>query len=286
MAVFLNYPLFRADDDNGDPLVSGEVFTCAPGTTTNVTTYSDPNLTTPNTNPITLNSRGEADIYFQGTIKLRLEDSDNNLIWERDNITVEPEQQAEWINSESAVYVNSSTFTISGDQTSEYHVNRRIQMVGSTMGTIYGAIESSSYADPNTTITHTAVGSDATLSTVRTGIISATNTSSPFARQVGTITTGTVSSSEDFTIVNNLGTDNVDVFLMAQGSVNNNEGEWYANVLLPDERGLLFIGATAAPPTFGGDLLTAPSSGNIAGRINNTGSNQVFNIYYTIISRI
>ena len=85
-SAILRNPKFTAFDSAGAPLVGGKVHTYAVGTTTNKTTYDDNLLANPNTNPVILDSRGEADIWFEGPIKLVLKDSDNVTIWTFDNI--------------------------------------------------------------------------------------------------------------------------------------------------------------------------------------------------------
>jgi hypothetical protein len=74
-------------------LVGGKVFSYAAGTTTKVTTYTDSTGVTPNTNPIILNARGEADIWILPNVgyKFTLSPSDDtdpptNAIWTKDNI--------------------------------------------------------------------------------------------------------------------------------------------------------------------------------------------------------
>lgn len=64
MTLLLNSNVFRFEDDNGDPLVGGLVYTYSSGTTTPKTTYQDAGLTTPNTNPIVLNARGECTLFL------------------------------------------------------------------------------------------------------------------------------------------------------------------------------------------------------------------------------
>lgn len=49
---------------NGVPAVGAKLFTYAAGTTTKLATYVDQSGTTPNTNPVILNSRGEANIWI------------------------------------------------------------------------------------------------------------------------------------------------------------------------------------------------------------------------------
>jgi len=75
-------PVFRAYDNNGLPLVGGKLTTYAAGTTTKQATYVDSTQTTQNTNPITLNFRGECALWLDPTLsyKFLLTDSFGNTI--------------------------------------------------------------------------------------------------------------------------------------------------------------------------------------------------------------
>ena len=79
---------------NGGTLnAGGKVFTYAAGTNTKKTTYTDSSGTVTNTNPIILDSRGEAVIYGTGSYKLvhtLSTDTDPPVspIWTQDNVTV------------------------------------------------------------------------------------------------------------------------------------------------------------------------------------------------------
>ena len=57
-------PMQRFTDNNGNPLSGGQLFVYAAGTTTTVTTYTDSTGSTPNTNPVILNTRGEASVWL------------------------------------------------------------------------------------------------------------------------------------------------------------------------------------------------------------------------------
>lgn len=57
-------PVQHFVDNNGIALSGGKVFTYIAGTTTKLSTYTDGKGTTPNTNPIILNARGEAQIWL------------------------------------------------------------------------------------------------------------------------------------------------------------------------------------------------------------------------------
>jgi hypothetical protein len=78
-------------------------------------------------------------------------------------------------------YASATSFTVaSTDVTSFYHANRRVKIVGSSTGTIYGTISSSSFST-NTTVNVTldsgAIQNESI--TVYVGALSATNTSIP-----------------------------------------------------------------------------------------------------------
>ena len=62
-------------------LDGGLLYTYQPGTTTPKPTYQDPAGTVENTNPIVLDSRGEALIYWKGAYDITLADSLNNIIY-------------------------------------------------------------------------------------------------------------------------------------------------------------------------------------------------------------
>lgn len=80
-------------DDNGDPLVGGKVYTYAAGTLSPKYTYSSSTVSVPtrNTNPVILDARGEATIFWDGAYKVVLTDSLDNEIWTVDNVSTEVE---------------------------------------------------------------------------------------------------------------------------------------------------------------------------------------------------
>jgi hypothetical protein len=82
----------------------------------------------------------------------------------------------------TAAYASSTSFTIAGvDVTSFYHAGRRIKLIASTPGTIFGTISSSSFST-NTTVNVTwdssSLSSEA-ITNVYVGALSKTNTSIP-----------------------------------------------------------------------------------------------------------
>lgn len=83
-------PVFRGFDNNGNPASFGTLGTFIAGTNTPLATYVDSTLTTQNTNPITLNFRGEANVWLDPTksYKFVLKDFFGTLLWTVDNITI------------------------------------------------------------------------------------------------------------------------------------------------------------------------------------------------------
>ena len=81
-------PKLQFFDANGDPLVGGLLYTYEAGSTTPLTTYTDSTGVSANTNPIILDSRGEANVWLSfAAYKLALYTSANVLIWTVDNIS-------------------------------------------------------------------------------------------------------------------------------------------------------------------------------------------------------
>ncbi len=75
-------------DINGNPLVGGSVTFYEPATLSLKDTWQDADQTIINTNPIILDSRGQALIYGYGIYRQRVKDSLGNLIW--DELTAAP----------------------------------------------------------------------------------------------------------------------------------------------------------------------------------------------------
>lgn len=84
---FLTYPVFQAFDDNGNPLSGGKVNVYSAGTTDRIDTWNDADKTSKNANPVVLNSRGEADIWFDAPAKIVLTDSDDVTVKTIDDVS-------------------------------------------------------------------------------------------------------------------------------------------------------------------------------------------------------
>lgn len=80
-------PKLQFFDANGNPLVGGKLYSYEAGTSTPLATYANYDASTTNTNPVILDSRGEANVWLSSSYyKLKLTDSNNVEIWTVDNI--------------------------------------------------------------------------------------------------------------------------------------------------------------------------------------------------------
>lgn len=73
-------------NNDGTLMNGGKLYTYAAGTTTPKVTYSDQAGTIPNTNPVILDARGEATIFWSGSYKAQLRDALDNIIWTVDGL--------------------------------------------------------------------------------------------------------------------------------------------------------------------------------------------------------
>lgn len=71
----------------GIPLVGGKLYTYDAGTNNPRQTFSDAAGTIPNTNPVILDARGEATIFWDGAYKAILKDALDNTIWTVDGFS-------------------------------------------------------------------------------------------------------------------------------------------------------------------------------------------------------
>lgn len=83
----------RFEDNNGDPLTGGKLFTYQAGSTTKTPTYTDSTGGTPNVNPVILDTRGEANVWlvpgqaYKFTLSPSTDtDPPTNAIWTVDQI--------------------------------------------------------------------------------------------------------------------------------------------------------------------------------------------------------
>jgi hypothetical protein len=119
-------------DANGDPLAGGLVYTYAAGTTTPLATYTDSSASTPNTNPIQLDSGGFANVFISGaSYKFVAQDRFGAVQWTQDGI------------ADSAVNISNSIGTANGLATldansfvNQAQLNYNLSQTGSVNRTI------------------------------------------------------------------------------------------------------------------------------------------------------
>jgi hypothetical protein len=92
-------------DDNGNPLAGGKLYFYVAESSTPKATYTDPDGTTPNSNPVILDANGEATIYTgTGLYKIILTDSDDVVRWTEDNYDGNPTTAEDGIDGKSVRY--------------------------------------------------------------------------------------------------------------------------------------------------------------------------------------
>jgi len=118
MAVLTPSPKTAFVDAAGEPLVGGLLYTYIAGTSTLQATYTDSTAATANTNPIVLDSRGEANVWLGGAIyKFVLKDADDALIWTVDNISAPTAAVSPVLSGNVTIDSNTSSAALTITQT-------------------------------------------------------------------------------------------------------------------------------------------------------------------------
>lgn len=197
MSVKLS-PIFNESQQiSGIPASGGLLFTYASGSSSKQTTYKDSAGLTAHANPIVLNARGEADspIWLTSGLSYKFlfcpsTDSDppvspirtfDNIQGVNDTfVTID-----QWIIATAIpTYVNATTFTLTGDKTSDFHIGRRVK-AQTTAGTVYGTISNSVFTTLTTVILILDSGVlDSGLNSVGYGLLTETNNSMPNSTRV------------------------------------------------------------------------------------------------------
>lgn len=96
----------RFFDANGEPLSGGQLFSYMAGTTTPLATYTDASGSTPNSNPVILDSAGYADVFMgPSNYKFTLKDSLGSVIFTVDNVQSTAAQLAGLVNVAGALAI-------------------------------------------------------------------------------------------------------------------------------------------------------------------------------------
>lgn len=184
-------PLFNeAQFINGIPATGAKVFTYVAGSSTKQTTYTDEAGLVAQANPIILNSRGEPNspiwlteglsykFVFAPSTDTDPPTSPIRTIDDIEGINDSSTTVDQWVQSGlTPTFVSATQFTLPGDQTSAFHVNRRLKLLV-TAGTVYGYISVSAFAALTTVTVVLDLGVlDSGLSNVQLGLITPNNTS-------------------------------------------------------------------------------------------------------------
>ena len=198
-------------DSNGNPLSGALLFTYLAGSTTKKTTYKDSAGAASHTNPIVLDANGRPPnpIWLIGSSVYKFvlapstdTDPPTSAIYTWDNIPgindTTASGQDQWVSGPTPTFVDANTFTLVGDQTSNFHVGRRVKLTVSA-GTVYGYISVSAFTTLTTIDVVLDSGAlDSGLSAVSYALLSSTNQSFP-NRVATTDTAQTISGAKTFT---------------------------------------------------------------------------------------
>lgn len=196
----------------GLPAVGGQLFFYVAGSTsTKQNTYTDSTGGVANTNPIVLDANGfptNTQIWFTAGQSYKVvyapagdTDPPSSPIWTIDNLRGQNDTTSsvdQWVSSGiTPTYVSGTSFTMAGDQTTAFHVGRRLKLTV-TAGTVYGTIATSVFG-ALTTVTMTMDGAsvlDSGLSASSLGLLTATSVSIPNFITAGTGISVTYSSGK------------------------------------------------------------------------------------------
>lgn len=200
------------------PASGYKLFVYAAGSSTKLASYTDSTGTVQQANPIILNSGGlpANPIWLASGLSYKLvlapstdTDPPASAVLTFDGITGVNDASSttsQWqASGVTPTFVSTTSFTVPGDQTNEFHVRRRAQFTVSA-GTVYGSIVSSSFSAPNTTVTMSMdVGTvlDSGLTSVNLSIIRADKDALPaitgarVAGLTGNVNAGTPLSKYD-----------------------------------------------------------------------------------------
>jgi hypothetical protein len=160
-------------NQGGVPLAGGKLFTYAAGTTNKQATYTDSTGSTPNTNPIILDSNGQCDLWLTDGVAYKLvlspstdTDPPTNAYWSKDNISttqLNTTLLSLTVTGAASIGGNASVggnMTVTGNETvSGTHAVTGNATVGGTL-TVTGAVSGASFnkviiTQPATTATLT-----------------------------------------------------------------------------------------------------------------------------------
>lgn len=148
MATISPTPKLQFLDANGNPLSYGLLYTYVGGTTAPLATYTTAAQTTANTNPIVLDSRGQADVWLLAgyTYKFVLQNASGVTQYTVDQVTAAGTMSTQNANSVAITGGSISGISLSGTITGDVVGNVTGNVVGNVTGSISGGtVSGSSY---------------------------------------------------------------------------------------------------------------------------------------------
>lgn len=177
----------QTEDDDSNLAVGWRYYTYLANSSTPATTYTDEAGTVPQSQPIVLNALGFptlGPIFLTGGQQYKFQLTDENDVVKRtfDDISGIGDVSTmsdQWVVGPTPTYVSATSFTLVGDQTSAFHIGRRLKLLDSS-GNDYGIITASVFTALTTvTVLLDSGALDAGLSAVSYGLESYVNTSLP-----------------------------------------------------------------------------------------------------------
>jgi len=157
-------PVFNAQvvKDNGDPAVGWKIATYLAGSTTPQPAYTDSSGTVAHTNPIILDALGfvtMGELWIADGVAYKFVLIDENNVIKKTVDNIEGVNDAtrfsisQWLPpSVVPTYVSPNSFVLADDQTTDFHVGRRLQ-ARQGVSFVYGRITSSVFSSGTTTVT-------------------------------------------------------------------------------------------------------------------------------------
>jgi hypothetical protein len=110
-------PQVQYFDSLGVPLNAGKLFFYEPSTLVLKNTYSDSSLAVPNTNPVILavNGSPSVDIWLNGTYRVILKDSLDNVIWDKDPVGGDNSDRVPWTNWVSGITYDTGNVVVASN---------------------------------------------------------------------------------------------------------------------------------------------------------------------------
>lgn len=198
---------------SGVPYAGAKLFYYAAGSSTKQTTYTTSAGNVANSNPIILDSAGrtpygvwftEGLTYKEVLAPSNDTDPPTSPIFTEDGISGVNDTNtvvSQWVSSGlTPTYVSATSFTVPGDNTSSFHVGRRLKLTV-TAGTVYGRITASAYTTLTTVTVALDSGSlDSGLTSVEWSLLSATNPAIPKLSGAAWDDLGVVNDDSDQTV--------------------------------------------------------------------------------------